>query len=76
MPVIDVHTHMLNKQWLDLLRRDGKPRYAVRKRRDAAEGIFLDGALHDAAGGKGCVAPVGALAAIMRGGNAQRAVRL
>jgi hypothetical protein len=23
MPVIDVHTHMLNKQWLELLRRHG-----------------------------------------------------
>src|SRR5579864_14309 len=44
MPVIDVHTHMLNKQWLELLRRHGKPRYAVQKSLDAAEGIFLDGA--------------------------------
>lgn len=44
MPVIDVHTHMLNKEWLDLLRRHGKPRYEVRKSLDAPEGIFLDGA--------------------------------
>ena len=44
MPVIDVHTHMLNKEWLELLRRHGKPRYEVRKSMDAPEGIFLDGA--------------------------------
>src|SRR5713101_4940819 len=44
MPVIDVHTHMLNRQWLELLRRHGKPRYAVQKSMDAPEGIFLDGA--------------------------------
>jgi len=44
MPVIDVHTHMLNKDWLELLRRHGKPRYEVRKSMDAPEGIFLDGA--------------------------------
>ena len=44
MPVIDVHTHMLNKEWLELLRRHGRPRYSVQKSMDAAEGIFLDGA--------------------------------
>jgi aminocarboxymuconate-semialdehyde decarboxylase len=44
MPVIDVHTHMLNREWLELLRRHGKPRYELRKSLDAAEGIFLDGA--------------------------------
>jgi aminocarboxymuconate-semialdehyde decarboxylase len=44
MPVIDVHTHMLNKDWLELLRRHGRPRYEVRKSMDAPEGIFLDGA--------------------------------
>jgi hypothetical protein len=39
MPVIDVHTHMLNKQWLELLRRHGKPRYAVpADQRNAAGG--------------------------------------
>ena len=43
MAVIDVHTHMLNKDWLELLRRHGKPRYEVRKSMDAPEGIFLDG---------------------------------
>ena len=44
MPVIDVHTHMLNKEWLELLRRHGRPRYEVKKSLDAPEGIFLDGA--------------------------------
>src|SRR5580704_4324153 len=44
MPVIDVHTHMLNKDWLELLRKHGRPRYELRKSMDAAEGIFLDGA--------------------------------
>ncbi|HEX6980861.1 MAG TPA: amidohydrolase family protein [Alphaproteobacteria bacterium] len=43
-PAIDVHTHMLNKEWLELLRRHGSPRYEVRKSLDAPEGIFLDGA--------------------------------
>ena len=44
MPAIDVHTHMLNKNWLELLRKHGRPRYEVRKSMDAPEGIFLDGA--------------------------------
>ncbi len=44
MKVIDVHTHMLNKDWLELLRRHGAPRYEVRKSLDAPEGIMLDGA--------------------------------
>ena len=44
MKVIDVHTHMLNKEWLELLRHHGKPRYEVRKSMDAPEGIMLDGA--------------------------------
>ena len=39
MAVIDVHTHMLNKEWLELLRRHGRPRYEVRKSMDAPEGI-------------------------------------
>jgi aminocarboxymuconate-semialdehyde decarboxylase len=44
MTVIDVHTHMLSEQWLDLLRRHGPPRYEVRPSQDAPYGIFLDGA--------------------------------
>ena len=43
-PAIDVHTHMLNRDWLELLRAHGRPRYELRKSLDAAEGIFLDGA--------------------------------
>jgi aminocarboxymuconate-semialdehyde decarboxylase len=44
MKAIDVHTHMLNKEWLELLRKHGAPRYEVRKSLDAPEGIMLDGA--------------------------------
>jgi aminocarboxymuconate-semialdehyde decarboxylase len=44
MTVVDVHTHMLNKDWFELLRRHGAPRYEVRSSLDAPEGIFLDGA--------------------------------
>ena len=43
-PAIDVHTHMLNRDWLELLRAHGRPRYELRKSLDAPEGIFLDGA--------------------------------
>jgi hypothetical protein len=42
--VIDVHTHMLNRDWLELLRAHGRPRYELRTSLDAPEGIFLDGA--------------------------------
>ena len=43
-PAIDVHTHMLNRDWLELLRAHGRPRYELRRSLDAPEGIFLDGA--------------------------------
>ncbi len=43
-PAIDVHTHMLNHDWLELLRQHGKPRFELRKSLDAAEGIMMDGA--------------------------------
>ena len=43
-PAIDVHTHMLNRDWLELLRAHGRPRYELRTSLDAPEGIFLDGA--------------------------------
>lgn len=45
-PSIDVHTHMLNKQWFELLRQHGKPRYEIKRSLDypAPEGIHLDGA--------------------------------
>ena len=39
-PAIDVHTHMLNRDWLELLRAHGRPRYELRKSLDAPEGIF------------------------------------
>jgi aminocarboxymuconate-semialdehyde decarboxylase len=41
---IDVHTHMLSREWLNLLRQHGKPRYEVRRSMDASEALFLDGA--------------------------------
>jgi aminocarboxymuconate-semialdehyde decarboxylase len=44
VPAIDVHTHMLNRDWLELLRHHGKPRFELRKSLDAAEGIMMDGA--------------------------------
>lgn len=44
MTVIDVHTHMLNYDWLEQLRQHGAPRFEVRKSLDAPEGIFMDGA--------------------------------
>jgi aminocarboxymuconate-semialdehyde decarboxylase len=44
MTVIDVHTHMLSHEWLRLLEQHGPPRYEVRPSKDAARGIFLDGA--------------------------------
>ena len=44
MTVIDVHTHMLNKPWLELLRNAQGARYKLQKSLDAPEGIFLDGA--------------------------------
>jgi hypothetical protein len=44
MTVIDVHTHMLNRDWLELIREHGRPRYEIRKSLDAPEGIMIDGA--------------------------------
>ena len=29
-PVIDVHTHMLNNEWLRLLEKHGRPRYTLK----------------------------------------------
>jgi len=43
-PSIDIHTHMLNRDWLELLRQHGKPRFELRKSLDAPEGIMMDGA--------------------------------
>jgi aminocarboxymuconate-semialdehyde decarboxylase len=43
-PSIDIHTHMLDRDWLELLRRHGEPRFELRKSLDAPEGIMMDGA--------------------------------
>ncbi len=44
MTVIDVHTHMLSHEWIELLRQHGAPRYEVRPSLDAPYGIFKNGA--------------------------------
>ena len=43
-PSIDVHTHMLNRDWIELIRHHGKPRFEIRASLDAPEGIMMDGA--------------------------------
>lgn len=45
MDVIDVHTHMLDRRWLALLRERGGPRYSVGPITPELEGIYADGAL-------------------------------
>ena len=45
MTVIDVHTHMLDRSWLELLRREAPPRYEVAPVTEDLEGIYRDGAL-------------------------------
>lgn len=42
--VVDVHTHMLNERWLELLREHGGPRYAVASVGALSNVIHLDGA--------------------------------
>ena len=42
--VIDVHTHMLNADWLALLRDHGTPRYTVAPSKDGPPAVFFDGA--------------------------------
>jgi aminocarboxymuconate-semialdehyde decarboxylase len=44
MRYIDVHTHMLDRQWLELLRQKGGPRYSVEPLTDKVEGIYKHGA--------------------------------
>jgi aminocarboxymuconate-semialdehyde decarboxylase len=39
MPVIDVHTHMFTRKWLELLKREGAP-YNAKMRPDGQEEIF------------------------------------
>ena len=45
MSVIDVHTHMLDRNWLKLLREKAAPRYEVGPITKNLEGIYRDGAL-------------------------------
>jgi len=44
MTVVDVHTHMLTLDWIDLLRERGGPRYEVKKTKAGQETIWMDGA--------------------------------
>lgn len=44
MSVIDVHTHMIGAEWLDMLRRHGSPKYEVKNTKAGQESIFLHGA--------------------------------
>jgi aminocarboxymuconate-semialdehyde decarboxylase len=43
-PVIDVHTHMLHRDWLDLLKQRGGPRYSVSPVGRLKDVIHMDGA--------------------------------
>ena len=43
-PVIDVHTHMLTKEWVALLEQHGKPRYTLETVKGGLRAIHLDGA--------------------------------
>ncbi len=44
MPVIDVHTHMLGREWFEMLRRHGGPHYEIRPSMDVPEAVYCDGA--------------------------------
>ena len=43
-PVIDVHTHMLTKEWVSLLEQHGGPRYTLKQVVGGLRAIHLDGA--------------------------------
>lgn len=43
-PVVDVHTHMLNQQWLKLLEKHGGPHYTLKAVPGGLRAIHLDGA--------------------------------
>src|SRR5438105_14471893 len=43
-PVVDVHTHMLSKEWLSLLEQHGLPHYSLKEVRGGLRAIHLDGA--------------------------------
>src|ERR1700704_4290156 len=42
--VVDVHTHMLNKEWISLLEKHGRPRYSIQEVKGGLKAIHLDGA--------------------------------
>jgi aminocarboxymuconate-semialdehyde decarboxylase len=42
-PVIDVHTHMLTKEWLALLEHHGGPHYTLKEVKGGLRAIHLDG---------------------------------
>jgi aminocarboxymuconate-semialdehyde decarboxylase len=42
-PVIDVHTHMLTHEWVDLLAKHGGPTYEIKEVRGGLKAIHLDG---------------------------------
>ena len=42
-PVIDVHTHMLNNEWVSLLEKHGGPRYTLKQVLGGLRSIHLDG---------------------------------
>ena len=44
MTVIDVHTHMLTKEWLSLLESHGGPHYTLQEVKGGLRAIHLDGA--------------------------------
>jgi aminocarboxymuconate-semialdehyde decarboxylase len=44
MMVIDVHTHMLSREWFELLREHGGPHYAAGKTKEGRDSILCDGA--------------------------------
>jgi aminocarboxymuconate-semialdehyde decarboxylase len=44
VPVIDVHTHMLSREWLSELEAHGGPRYTLQEVRGGLRAIHLDGA--------------------------------
>jgi aminocarboxymuconate-semialdehyde decarboxylase len=44
MRYVDVHTHMLDRQWLKMLKEKGGPRYTVEPLTDEVEGIYKHGA--------------------------------
>lgn len=45
MTVIDVHTHMLDRAWLRLLKEKGPPRYEVAPITEGLDGVYRAGAL-------------------------------